>query len=95
MTEREPWHLSKQVPIALIVTIAVQTVGVVWWAATLSAQVSKHDQEIRALTVNDQQMQGETRRVAEALVRVDERLAAQTELLRRVEAAINRQNGSR
>jgi hypothetical protein len=33
------WHLDKRVPIAIITAIAVQTFGIVWWAATLSARV--------------------------------------------------------
>jgi hypothetical protein len=33
------WHLDKKVPIAIITAIAVQTFGIVWWAATLSARV--------------------------------------------------------
>jgi hypothetical protein len=31
----EPWHLDKRIPIALIVTIALQTAMAVWWAAAI------------------------------------------------------------
>lgn len=34
------WHLDKKVPIALIVTIMVQTAGGIWWAATVNARVN-------------------------------------------------------
>lgn len=34
------WHLDKRVPIALIITIAVQTAGIVWWASSLSERVN-------------------------------------------------------
>jgi len=34
------WHLDRRVPIALIATILLQTVAVVWWASDLSARVS-------------------------------------------------------
>lgn len=34
------WHLDKKVPIAMIVTIAMQTAGFVWWAASLSERVN-------------------------------------------------------
>ncbi len=33
------WHLDKRVPVALILAIMVQTIGAVWWAASLSARV--------------------------------------------------------
>jgi len=38
--ERE-WHLDKKVPIALIFTIVLQTVTVVWWAATTSQRLDQ------------------------------------------------------
>lgn len=36
----EPWHFDKKVPIALIVTIVVQTVAVVWWASGIHHRVA-------------------------------------------------------
>ena len=42
MNERptNAWHLDKRVPIALIVSLAVQTAGLVWWAATLEGRIN-------------------------------------------------------
>ena len=37
----EHWHLDKRVPLALIVTIFIQTVGIVWWAASISQRVDQ------------------------------------------------------
>lgn len=34
------WHLDKRVPIALIVTIAIQTGGIIWWSASLNERVN-------------------------------------------------------
>lgn len=34
------WHLDKRVPLALIVTIFIQTAGAFWWAATIAARVN-------------------------------------------------------
>ena len=39
--EDKQWHLDKKVPIALIMTLAVQTVTIVWWAATASARLDQ------------------------------------------------------
>ena len=37
---RDPWHLDRRVPIAMIFAILCQTVGVVWWAATIDARTT-------------------------------------------------------
>lgn len=34
------WHLDKKVPIALIMTLLVQTGGIVWWGATTSERLN-------------------------------------------------------
>lgn len=34
------WHLDKRVPLALILTIVIQTAGLVWWASSLSERVN-------------------------------------------------------
>lgn len=39
MHQDRHWHLDKKVPIALIVTIVLQTSAVIWWASSLSARV--------------------------------------------------------
>lgn len=84
----EAWPLDRRFPVALIMTILVQTfvAGMAW--ASLSARVEQHERQIAALLASDAQMQGEARRIAEYLARMDERLGAQTELLRRVEQAV-------
>lgn len=33
------WHFDRRIPIALIVTIAVQTFGIVWWASWANSQI--------------------------------------------------------
>ena len=35
------WHLDKKVPLGLLVTIILQTVGAVWWAASLSQRANE------------------------------------------------------
>jgi hypothetical protein len=39
MTQTEPWHLDKRVPLALIGVILLQTLALGWWAATITARV--------------------------------------------------------
>jgi len=33
------WQVDKHVPIALIITLALQTGGVIWWASSLSTKM--------------------------------------------------------
>ncbi len=44
-SERQ-WHLDRRVPIAIIVAIGMQTVGITWWAATLSERVAHLEKEV-------------------------------------------------
>jgi hypothetical protein len=45
------WHLDKKVPIALIVTIAIQTAGIVWFAAGLFHRVETLERDAIATRV--------------------------------------------
>ncbi|HHI81959.1 MAG TPA: hypothetical protein ENJ99_02290 [Rhizobiales bacterium] len=47
------WHLDRRVPVALITAIMMQTIGIVWWAATLSARVDVLEERIRAARTNE------------------------------------------
>ncbi len=98
--EREPWHLDKKVPLAFIMTMFLQTIGIIWWAASLSTRVDHQERQIVGLVQAEQQTKLEARRIGEWLSRVDERIAAQTEMLRRLEQTLaatrlNPQQGNR
>jgi hypothetical protein len=43
------WHLDKKVPIALILAMAMQTAGVVWWGATTSERLSALERKADAV----------------------------------------------
>lgn len=40
MTDDKHWSVDKRIPIALIVTMGLQTAGAVWWASGLSERVN-------------------------------------------------------
>lgn len=68
----EPWHLDKRVPVALIVTIAMQTMLAIWWAAGLSSDVAalqtsdaRQDSQIEAMRDAAQQMAVQLGRIEE------------------------------
>ena len=35
-----PWHLDKRIPVALILAIAAQTGGGIWWASGINERVA-------------------------------------------------------
>lgn len=53
MTEehKEHWTVDKRVPLALILTLAMQTAGAIWWASSVSGRV---DQLEQAVVIHDQ-----------------------------------------
>lgn len=87
---REPWHLERKVPIALILTLVIQTAGMVWWAASLSAAQADHRRRIGILEATDLRVAAEAQRMSETLARLDERIQAQTRILQRIEESVAR-----
>jgi hypothetical protein len=37
--DRRQWHVGKEIPLALVAVLLIQTVGVIWWIAGLSNRV--------------------------------------------------------
>jgi hypothetical protein len=86
----DAWHLDKKVPIALIFALLLQTAGIVWWQASLAARTDDHGRRILLLEATDTRFEVEARRAAETLARLDERMQAQTQILRRIEESLAR-----
>lgn len=38
---KESWHVGKEIPLALLFAIFLQTAGAIWWAASFSATVTQ------------------------------------------------------
>lgn len=36
---KDRWHVGKEIPIAVLVAVVMQTAGGLWWAASLSAKI--------------------------------------------------------
>lgn len=52
VTKDEKWHVGKEIPVAVILAFFLQTVGAVWWAATLTAKIEELSYQVAALTVD-------------------------------------------
>lgn len=48
----EKWHVGKEIPVAVILAFFVQTIGAVWWAATLTAKIDELSYQVAALTMD-------------------------------------------
>ena len=46
MAAGDHWALDKRIPLAVVLTVAVQTAGLVWWAASLTAASHEHERRI-------------------------------------------------
>lgn len=91
----EPWHLSKNVPITLLLAIVIQTIGLVSWASTFRAEFvafrESTDTRISAFStkVDDRY------RKSEALVQLqlrDERIARVAEKFQDVKSIVESLN---
>lgn len=50
------WHLDKRVPIALIVSILMQTGGIVWWGATASERLNALERKADAAATQPERL---------------------------------------
>lgn len=71
------WHLDKRIPIALIVTLGIQTGLGIWWAADLSARLTQVERVQAAASPH-----------SERLTRVETRLEAVQQGIERIERLI-------
>lgn len=79
----EHWHLDKRVPLALILTIFLQTATVVWWASGVNARVAQLEakavradaatNDIAALKVRLDNLDQATKRIEDKVDRLIER----------------------
>jgi len=45
MDDEKHWHLDKRIPLAMLLAFGVYTATMIWWAATLQAQVTVNANE--------------------------------------------------
>ena len=76
------WQVDRHIPLALILTIAIQTVGVVWWAATLTGRVNDLEAKVHAQGQAIAPIIERSIRVETRLESVHERLGEMTGILR-------------
>jgi hypothetical protein len=73
------WHLDKRVPLAMIFTILMQTIGLVYWAAGLNFRVEQLEKQ---MTQNAPQ--------AERVIRLEEKIGVVQDGIAEIKALLRR-----
>lgn len=73
MSEQQ-WHLSKSVPISIIVGFIMQFAGFVWWTSQLDSRVEINTSEIVRLEVRTDKLEEIVQSQAVTLGRMDENI---------------------
>lgn len=86
----EQWHLDRKVPLAMIGAMIIQTVAVVWFASKLDSRVQSLEESDRRSEIRFNAIGADRER----LIRVEEKVSSQTELLKDIKQALDRRAGS-
>lgn len=77
------WHVGKEIPLAMVGAIFLQTVGVVWGAATLNAKVENNEKAANTATVVqatvDRRQDEEARRSEDRILGALEKLSSKVD----------------
>jgi TolA-binding protein len=90
MTTDTAWHLDRRVPITLILALAVQTAGMVWWAASLSGRVEVNARDISRVNGEVAVLRNSAQTQAVQLGRIEEQISGLRGDIGRLLAAIER-----
>lgn len=52
--DREQWHLDKRVPIALILTIFLQSMAAIWWASSVNERIDQVERRLQGFAERGQ-----------------------------------------
>lgn len=77
---RERWHVGKEIPLALIFALFVQTGGWIWWAATQSAKLDTLTSMMADFRAS-QYTQNDARRDQEMIMARDKEIVRRIEIL--------------
>ncbi|MDH3740728.1 MAG: hypothetical protein OER56_03945 [Hyphomicrobiales bacterium] len=88
------WHLDKRVPLALIITIFMQTVGAVWFAADLANSVENNTDRIAEIRKKAVGRDRSTGQINERLIRLEEDVKHGNKLLEELVREQRRQSNT-
>jgi len=79
----ENWHLSKSVPVTLVIAIIMQTVALVWYVSTLDSAIKQNSKDILRNETRLQTVEKVVQGQAVTLGRMDENIKAIREMMER------------
>ena len=77
----EPWHLSKSVPLSIIVGVVAQTVTLVWFIAGLNANIEQNSRDIIRHDTRIESLEASVQSQAVSMARMDENIQAIRQML--------------
>lgn len=89
---REHWHLDKRVPLALIVTIFLQTAGAIWWAASMSERMDQIERRMENAAIRSQNIDTLVASQATQIAVLVERIDTQNRQLDRLSEQVSESN---
>ncbi|GAA2872022.1 uncharacterized protein YlxW (UPF0749 family) [Aminobacter niigataensis] len=78
------FHIDKRVPVALIVTIALQTAAGIWWAASVQAAQEQALVDAKRLETRVDRIEAARDDLNTRVIRIEEKLVGQTDMLQRI-----------
>lgn len=87
-TPEARWQIDRHIPVALIVTMIGQLVGVVWWGSSIQHSLTDHE---RRLSAQETGKVSERMAIVETQIRNSQEL--QLEMNRKLDKIIDRQTG--
>ena len=76
MAHTESWHLSKSVPVTLIIGLTLQAGGVVWMFSQMSSDIESNSKRIERLDAQVEEISDTAQAQAVQLGRIETRLDA-------------------
>ncbi len=80
----ESWHLSKSVPVTLIVAIVLQTISLVWYVSSLDSAVKNNARDLVRQETRIGTIEKTVQSQAVSLGRIDENIKAIRNLVERM-----------
>ena len=75
-TEPNSWHLSKSVPVTLIVALILQAAAIVWTGSQMQSSIEQNATNIIRLETRTEKIELAVQSQAIALARIDENIKA-------------------
>lgn len=83
-TTSNNWHLSKSVPITLIVTLGIQAAAIVWSVSEMNSGIENNRDRILKVEVRTEKLEALVQDQAVLMARMDENIKAIRDIIERM-----------